>query len=248
MNNNPILGLGYLLQGLKMLLQPGLKRYLVVPLLINIVIFSIVGWIGYTQFEELLNWLLPESSWFSFLRWLLWPLFALTILLVTFYTFTAVANLIASPFNSVLAERVEFMLTGARPPESNDKMLAQIGPAIVSEFKKLGYFLTRAIPLLILFVIPGVNIVASLLWLLFSAWFLALEYADYPLGNHGFTFREQQRRMKRLRFTAIGFGGGVTLLMMIPVLNFVAMPAAVAGATIMSCQQRELLLASGHGA
>ncbi|MEW7976583.1 MAG: EI24 domain-containing protein, partial [Candidatus Sedimenticola endophacoides] len=116
MKNNPIIGFNYLLQGLKLLLEPGLKRYLVVPLLINFTIFSLVGWIGYSQFEALLAWLLPEQSWYSFLRWLLWPLFALTILLVTFYTFTVVANLIAAPFNSLLAQRVEQILTGSPPP------------------------------------------------------------------------------------------------------------------------------------
>ena len=37
--------------------------------------------------------------------------------------------------------------------------------------------------------------------------------------------------MKPKRLTALGFGGGVMLMMLIPGLNFLAMPAAVAGAT-----------------
>ncbi|MEZ5582290.1 MAG: hypothetical protein R3F37_05475 [Candidatus Competibacteraceae bacterium] len=44
-------------------------------------------------------------------------------------------------------------------------------------------------PLLVLFVIPGVNVIAPLLWLVFGAWMLALQYADYPMGNHGLRFR-----------------------------------------------------------
>ncbi|MES9845338.1 MAG: sulfate transporter CysZ [Candidatus Sedimenticola sp. PURPLELP] len=241
MNNNPILGFNYLLEGLKLLLKPGLKRYLVAPLTINILVFSLIGWIGYTQFESFLNWMLPESSWLNYLRWLLWPLFALAALLITFYTFTVVANIIAAPFNSLLAERVELLLTGQKAPEGNEKLFAAILPAILSELRKLGYFLIRAIPLLILFIIPGVNVIAPVLWLLFSAWFLALEYSDFPMGNHGLTFPDQHRRMKRLRMTALGFGGGVTLFMMIPLLNFVVMPAAVAGATVMWCRKKELL-------
>jgi CysZ protein len=70
------------------------------------------------------------------------------------------------------------------------------------------------------------------LWLLFSAWFLALEYGDYPMANHGLSFAEQRQRLRQTRFTALAFGGGLTLLMMVPILNFVAMPAAVAGATV----------------
>ena len=93
------------------------------------------------------------------------------------------------------------------------------------------YFALRAVPLLILFLIPGLNLLAPLLWLAFSAWFLALEYADFPMANHGLGFKEQHRRLKQQRLTSLGFGAGATLLTLIPVLNFVAVPAAVAGAT-----------------
>ena len=238
MNDNPLVGFNYLLHGLRLLSNPGLKRFVLLPLVINIVVFSLVGWFGYTQFTVLLEWMLPEDSWFSFLRWLLWPLFALTTLLITFYTFTVIANLLAAPFNEVLAAKVEQILTGKKPPESGEKLSRIILPAILSELRKLLYFLIRALPLLLLFLIPGINVAAPLLWLLFSSWFLALEYADYPMGNHGLNFSDQHRWMKGQRLTALGFGGGVTLLMMIPLLNFVAMPAAVAGATAFWCEKR----------
>lgn len=236
MKNNPATGFNHLLQGLGMLTRPGLRRYLLVPLAINIVVFLIIGWIGYSQFDSLLNAFLPEDGWLSFLRWLLWPLFALSVLLVTFYTFTAVANLIAAPFNSLLSARVEEILTGSRPVESPQSISATIVPAIRSELRKLAYFLIRALPLLLLFVIPVVNVAAPFLWLLFSAWFLTIEYADYPMGNHGLDFRSQHERLKKARLSALGFGGGVTLMMMVPVLNFAAMPAAVVGATRLWCE------------
>lgn len=235
MKNNPFTGINQLFQGLKMLTRPGLRRYLLAPVAINIVVFVIIGWIGFSQFDSLLNTFLPESSWLSFLRWLLWPLFALSVLLITFYTFTAVANLIAAPFNSLLSAKVEELLTGNKPPESRRTLQQLILPTIQSELRKLGYFLLRAIPLLLLFVIPGINLLAPFLWLLFSSWFLAIEYADYPLGNHGLDFRSQHDRLKQTRLAALGFGGGVTLLMMIPILNFAAMPAAVVGATRLWC-------------
>lgn len=243
MKNNPFQGFGYILKGMGMLLSPGLKRYLLVPLLINILIFSLAGWLGYSQFSNLLDWLLPQDSWLSYFRWILWPLFAITILLVTFYTFTAVANLLAAPFNSLLAERVEFQVSGTKPPKSNEKIMAVILPAVLSELRKLSYFLIRAIPLLILFVIPGLNLFAPVLWILFSAWFLALEYADYPMGNHRMTFPQQHKGIKKLRMTALGFGGGVTLLTLIPIINFIAMPSAVIGATLFWIEQKEKLTA-----
>jgi len=235
--NNPILGFRYLLDGLTMLKNPGLKRYVMMPLMINIIVFILVAWIGYTQFEALLNWMLPADGWLSFLRYILWPLFALATLLITFYTFTIIANIIAAPFNGVLAAKVEYELTGNHPPQSEEKWTQSVS----SELQKLSYFLLRAIPLLILFVIPGINLIAPFLWILFGAWFLTLEYADYPMSNHSHPFDWQLQRMKRRKMTAFGFGGGLTLMMMVPVLNFVAMPAAVVGATRLWCEQKAAL-------
>ncbi len=232
MPNNPLAGASYLLRGFSLIMRPGLRRFVLIPLLVNTVIFSLLAWFGISQFQELINWLLPEESWFAFLRWLLWPLFALTMVLVIVYSFTVLANLIAAPFNSQLAEQVELMLSGLPPQQADGSIIKNLVPALKSELGKLGYFLVRAIPLLILFAIPGVNIIAPFLWLLFNAWFLALEYADYPMANNNLDFKTQHTRLKTARLTSLGFGGTTTLLMMVPVLNFLAMPAAVAGATV----------------
>jgi CysZ protein len=239
MTNNPLAGGQYLIEGLKLLMRPGLRRYVFVPLLVNILVFSAIGWLGITLFGDFLDWLLPESGWLSYLRWLLWPFFALVLMLVTFYTFTTIANLIAAPFNSLLAERVELLLTGTPPSQAGIPFAQTILPAIRSELGKIVYYLLRAIPLLLLSLIPGINIVASPLLLAFNAWFLCLEYVDYPMGNSGMVFKEQLARMRTMRRTVLGFGGTLTLLMMIPVVNFAAMPAAVAGATALWCRERD---------
>lgn len=241
MRNNPITGAAYLLRGFGLILKPGLRRYVIVPLLVNILVFSGVTWLGFSLFEVALDQLLPQEGWMDYLRWLLWPLFALVIVLISFYTFTVVANLIAAPFNGMLAQKVERMLTGQDPASGGDGILKEVLPAILSELRKLRYFLLRAIPLLLLFIIPGVNIVAGILWVAFNAWFLSLEYGDFPLGNHGMLFPEQHQLSKQARFTGVGFGAAVMGAMMIPVINFAAMPAAVAGATAMWCEQRTRL-------
>ncbi len=236
MKSNPFAGVGYLVRGLQMIMQPALRTFVVIPLLINTVIFALLIGLGATQFELLLNQMLPEDHWLDFLRWLLWPLFALTFVLIIFYTFTVVANLIASPFNDLLAQKVERLLSGQQPEEGSSswrQVVKGIGPALMGEWRKIVYFLMRVIPLLVLFVIPGLNVIAPFLWLLFSAWFLTLQYVDFPMGNHNIPFDQQQERLKQQRMTALGFGGALTLMMMVPLLNFVAMPAAVAGATIL---------------
>jgi CysZ protein len=51
------------------------------------------------------------------------------------------------------------------------------------------------------------------------------------MANHLLHFSTQRRLLRRNRLLAYGFGGGTLLLTLIPVVNFIAMPAAVAGAS-----------------
>ena len=79
--------------------------------------------------------------------------------------------------------------------------------------------------------IPVVNLAAPFIWLAFSAWMLAISYVDYPMGNHRMGFAEQRQALARRRLTSLGFGGIVTWAVLIPIVNLIVMPAAVAGAT-----------------
>lgn len=218
-------------QGLRLILRPGLRRYVLVPLLLNIVIFGALGYAAGSYFDAFMERWLPTQSWLEFLRWILWLLFAVAYALAVFYGFTLIANLIASPFNALLAARVEEKLTGNRPAESDSSLLAAIGPAITGELGKILYFASRALPMLLLFLVPGINVFVSIAWIVFGFWFLAIEYTDYPMGNHALGPKQQRDHLRRRRFKSLAFGAGVTILMLIPVLQFAAMPAAVAGAT-----------------
>jgi len=209
----------------------GLRRYVAVPLLLNLVIFAGLAYVAGIYFDEFMDTWLPSQSWLEFLRWLLWILFAAAYALALFYGFTLVANLIAAPFNAMLAAKVEEKLTGERPAETDESLLKAIAPAIAGELGKIAYFATRALPLLLLFLVPGLNILVSIGWVLFGFWFLAIEYADYPMGNHGLRPREQRQNLRNRRFKSLMFGAGVTAMMLIPLLQLAAMPAAVAGAT-----------------
>jgi CysZ protein len=195
---------------------------------------------GYGEFMDLVNYLVPEeSSWLSWLRWILIPIFFITSLVIVFFTFTMVANLIGSPFNSLLAAAVEKHLTGSLPESNSDlkTVLKNIIPIMFSELKKAAYYILIMIPFLILFIIPVINIIAPFLWMLMIAWVMAVEYTDYPMDNRNISFAELRRRLRQRRFMAFGFGGSVMFAMSIPVLNFFVMPTAVAGATAMAVEK-----------
>lgn len=231
---NSLFAFTYLSRGFRVLTKPGVRLYVIIPLALNFLVFALLIWAGMSFFGDLLNWLLPDSdSSLWILYWILWLAFFLTAMIIVFYSFSIIANLIAAPFNGLLAEAVEHHLTGQTAPGGLLKAVKEFIPSIAAELKKLLYLIGWSIPLLILNFIPGVNILAPVLWVLFSAWMMGLQYLDYPFANHGVFFSQQRKRLGGHRIPTTMFGGGVMLATLIPVVNFFVMPAAVAGATIM---------------
>jgi len=94
--------------------------------------------------------------------------------------------------------------------------------------------------LLLLLLIPVVNVGASVLWMLFSAWMMTVQYVDYPMANHHLFFKDQRARLRKRPLLAWSFGGLVMVCTLIPVLNFVVMPAAVAGSTALWVRENGL--------
>jgi len=228
-----ISGAGYLFQGMWLITRPGLRRFVLMPLLINIVVFIAAIYVGIMQFEALILQLHSSvPSWLQWLDWLLWPLFIALLFIVVFYSFSLVANLIASPFNGLLAEKVELFLTNQPLIQGNEgtQLLADLLPTLRDEVGKILYALLWAIPFLFLLFVP---VVGPLLWFLYTAWMLAVEYADYPMGNHGVKFAELRQRLRKQRGLSLSFGSAVAVMGMVPIINFILMPSAVAGATAM---------------
>jgi CysZ protein len=253
-----LLGVSYLPRGFRLLWEPGLRRYVVGPVAINIVVFLLLFWLAGAQFQHLLAWLLPDPSAFSgdgiwqqtlrFLTatayWLLWPLFILIAAVVMLYSFTLVANLIGSPFNGMLSARVEHMISGTAPPDQGLSLATEAWHSVTGELRKYAYLLKLALPLMVLFFIPGINLIASLLWALFGAWAIALEYLDYPMGNHGYRFREERGLLARNRALSLGFGAGMLAMTLIPGVNLLAMPTGVIAATLLWTEQGRRITAT----
>jgi CysZ protein len=231
----------YLLEGVRVLRKPGLRRFVLMPLLINVLLFGGLIGLAYGWVDDSSRYLVAKlPDWLHWLSYLVIPVFVLTSLVVIFYGFSIVANLIAAPFNGMLAEAVECHLTGRRLEGDWRQLLRDVLPSILSELRKLLYFALRALPLLLLLLVPLVNVAASVLWVLFSAWMMTVQYVDFPMANHGLFFKDQRARLRKRPLLAWSFGGLVMLATLVPVLNFFVMPAAVAGATVLWVRENGL--------
>ena len=223
----------YAFKGLALISRAPYRTWATAPLIINAFVFSALAALLFTYLGSWLDAVVPRGGWLEYLRWLVWPLAAATAALAGLVGAALVGNLIAAPFNERLAARIllELGTTGLAAPVAPFTRTA--ARAVTDELRKAGYLAGRVLLVLPLFLIPGVNVVAPVAWFLLTSWLLALEYADYPLTLRGVPLAEQRRLLRSNRLTALGFGAGVMVLLLIPVVNFAAIPAAVAGATLL---------------
>lgn len=229
-------GPGYLREGLQLVTSRGLRLFVILPLTVNVLLFVGIIWLAIRQFGGWVDAFMPSlPDWLGFLEYVLWPLFVSLVVLMVFFTFTLLANVIAAPFNGFLAEKVEVVVRGedAAPPFSWAELLAMLPRTLSRELRKLAYFAPRALALLILSFIPVLNLVAAPLWLLFGVWMMAVQYIDYPADNNKVSWAEMLTWLRQRRWQSLSFGAVTYAALLVPGLNLLIMPAAVAGATLL---------------
>lgn len=239
--NNPITGARYFIDGIRLLLHPRLRAYTLVPLVVNVALFvvltsALITYVGAFTDGIHLNvpdWLQVAAD---FLLHLLSLVLIVFVLIIYGYSFNIITNVIAAPFYGLLAERAEEILTGRKPePEPLSHMIPRV---FRRELKKLLYFIVRGILVTLIMLLVGLtipvvgSILAPLIGLAWSAWCMTLQYADYPADNHRCSFTAVRRKLSDRSLSSFGFGGMITACSVVPVLNIIAMPAAVTGGTL----------------
>jgi len=237
-------GPSLILEGFRLLWRPDIRWLVVVPLLINIVLF--VSATGFAA-QWLQSWItaitasIPE--WLQWLAWIIWFLFAVLALAIYAFIFTIIANLIGSPFYGVIAQRIIASETNGK--QSNDAVnqhfLKTAWQSVLREVHLIGYFLPRTVGVgivsLILSFIPVVNLLAPIIVTSWAAWCLCLQYLDYAADSDGVKFRDLRKKVSANRLNSIGFGISAMLASAVPLVNLVILPASVVAGSLLWCRQ-----------
>lgn len=232
MQGNFLLGIRYFFAGVKYMRQPGVRRYVALPILFNMILIGAASWWGVRLINQwtgaLASWL---PYWLAWLYWILMPLLVLTLVLALAYFFSTMLMMLMAPINGLLSEKVDKLQGAQLPAES---LWSLVKRTFSREIVKLGYLIPRYLLLIILGFIPVVNVATPFLWMLVTSWVMALQYIDYSFDNRQLPFAQTKIALHQDRFTVLGFGAIVTFLFAIPVVNWFVMPAAIIGATLMN--------------
>ncbi len=234
-------GFSYPLRAIKFFRQkPGLLKYLLIPFFINLLVFTLTVYFGLDLFQRMLEAYAPSTEvWYgTLLYYLSWMVASLLTTVIVFFSFTVIGNLIASPFNELLSERTEVLISGvpSGEPFSLKLFWNDSKYAVVLEIKKMAVFVTCMVLLFGINFIPGIGtLIYAVLAPAFTLFFLAVEYMAFVLMRKQLSFSEQRRYIFKHPILMLGYACGVFCMLAIPFVQLFCIPLAVVGATLLWC-------------
>jgi CysZ protein len=226
-----------------------LWKWALLPTAINIVVFTAAFALFLSFYPKLYDlttgflYLDAPVTWYAWLwvaplRLLAWGiglLLLMTTLVVLYFAFLILGTVIAAPFLDVLAQRVEELTSDQAPEERTTFLgaLRAVGNSIVDELQKLAFFLAVQIVLFLLGLMPLLTPFTVIATTLFTMLFLPLEYAGFAMDHRHMRFPQRRTLIWQYRWLMLGFGAAAFLTMLIPLLNFICLPALVVGGTLL---------------
>jgi CysZ protein len=149
-------------------------------------------------------------------------------------TFTAVTLLIGDPFYERISERVEDRFGGV--PDTVEVTFGRsLARSLVDSLRLIALSVLFGVPLFLLGFLPVVGQTAiPVLGALVGGWLLAVELTGVPFQRRGQRLRDRRAALRTRRPLALGFGVAVFCCFLVPLGAILLMPAAVAGATLLS--------------
>jgi CysZ protein len=235
-----VTGIGLLARGIAMyarspgLLVLGLLPALIAFLLLLVGLGVVIYFIG--PESRALTWF--ADGWPSVGRDLIRALAEVAIvgvfLLLAFVLYAGLTLAIGDPFYEKISERVETRLGGLPDPVSLP-WWKEVRRSLGEALRLLVFSAVVGILLFVIGLLPVVGqVVAPVIGGLVGGWALAVELTGIPFARRGLGLRQRRRMLRERRWLALGFGVSVFVCFLIPLGAILVMPAAVAGATLLT--------------
>jgi CysZ protein len=235
----PLAGAGDVLRGIGLFLgTPGVRLLGILPVLLaGLVVLTLLGLLV-AYLDQLADAITPFADrWDESTRSLVRVGAGLALLLgstaVLVVSFTVIAQIIGQPFYERISDRIEHQL-GAPPAGADAPWWRTFPRASLESLLLLGLTLACTAPLFVLGLFPVLGqTVVPVVQALVAGFFLAVELLAIPLERRGLHLAARLRFVWRHRAQTLGFGVTAFLLFLVPLMNILAMPGAVVGATML---------------
>ncbi|MGE5826974.1 MAG: EI24 domain-containing protein [Micromonosporaceae bacterium] len=155
-------------------------------------------------------------------------------LLISVLAYAALTLVIGEPFYEAISKSVDDRYGGI-PGEIDVPFWRSLPRSILDTMRSLLLTAGFGIPLFFAGLIPVVGeTIVPVLGAMVGGWVLALELTGVPFERRGLRFRHRRAMLRQHRAMTLGFGMATFMCFLVPLGAVFAMPAAVAGATLLS--------------
>ncbi|HKQ80541.1 MAG TPA: EI24 domain-containing protein [Blastocatellia bacterium] len=152
----------------------------------------------------------------------------LLVLLIACFLYLPLARVLLAPFAEALSRRTHVINTGQTVRQSNQSWAR----AMWEGLKLVMFQLVITLVVLALgLAFPPVGAPVGVAVAIFLG---GLDFFDVPLSTQGLGLRKKLGVIWRNKSLALGFGAAVYLALLIPVINMLALPVGVIGATLLT--------------
>jgi len=229
----PYFGLSYILK------NPALIKYFIIPLLLSIIIYVITIIILIYNFKFILNKFLNILDFFTpsffnanfmfiLFKYILLFLIIIAVLYIFILLFTFLLNIIAAPFNEIITKKI-LLNFNINLNKNQLKLGSEILRIIMVELKKIILLSAISLSSIIISFIPIIAIFSFIL----NSFILGFYYIDYSLEVNLYSFKDRLTYIKNNFIYIACFGFSLSLILLVPVLNFIFILYSVAGAAIL---------------
>ncbi|HZE97740.1 MAG TPA: EI24 domain-containing protein [Planctomycetota bacterium] len=226
-----LLGFTYPFRGLAFFLRrPALWKFAAAAFALNLLVLIVLLVLFFSFRAEIVAWITPERlpGWLRTTA--SWLLSAVAVVAGLFLSLL-LGNLLASPFLDVMTERILHDLGERLPPSRG--LAAMLLRSLINQTLKLFFF-------------GGIQLLLLLLWLTPLAFlhppmsaflailFLGFEYLDYPLDARQVSVPARFSWLAGHPGATLGFGSVLFLVLLVPLLGYLLLPVAVAGAALLA--------------
>ncbi|GIH28401.1 membrane protein [Acrocarpospora phusangensis] len=229
-------GVGFFVKGLGWVARhPRWWLFGLIPALIAFVLYAAaLVWLAMNA-GDVAAWVTPfadDWGWRGLFRTLVGIVIFIAGLFLSLITYTAVTLAIGEPFYEKLSEKVEEEFGPV--PGGDQPFWSSLFRSIKDSLMTLVYVLMLTIPLFILGFIPFIGqTIVPVLGALVSGFFLTVELTALAMERRGLRRKDRFAILRSNKGSALGFGVVIFLTFLIPFVAIIAMPGAVAGATLL---------------
>ena len=217
--------------------------YVLLPGLINLVLFILTFWIGWHYTSQLTAWffetigLTPsneEGGWLvSALNFILLFIMRLATVMVFLTLYKYIVLILMAPVMALLSEKTEELVTGQKFPFNTMRFLRDVLRGIFIALRNLFLELLLTALLLLLAFIPLVGLLSPFLIFAVQSYYYGFSMMDYYAERHKMSISESVRFMSKHRGLAIANGALFYWILIIPVVGLLVSPShAIIAATL----------------